>query len=410
MGIKNLNKLLKRESEEGFFTISIKDLKDKRIAIDGNLWMHRNMATTKNKILSKIDLHSYTIEEIENLSYKELNKSLIKFILEWLNNGITPLFVFDGVHPDEKQETKDKRKKIYETKRDKIKNLMGEIRTEEMNKELFKLIRGDIHIDQYNKKLLEGTIKYMGVPLIKAKGEAEKLCSMLCIDNKVAAVYSDDTDNLVYGCPLLITRFSKNIFYEKQSSPLEPLTRVKHLECVRFDKILENLKLTHENFVDLCIMCGCDYNKNMPGYGSIKCFNLIKKFNNINNLPTDKFDTSCLNYSKCRELFSYEPSEFLIDSNFDFNIDTNYVLPQDKNLEKYDILQNHLKYLDIFNIFYEIVNTYKHYNLINAKSLNGLIFDDILISKYISDTNFDDFNNIEKNRTPKPIKLNICQN
>jgi flap endonuclease-1 len=36
-----------------------------------------------------------------------------------------------------------------------------------------------------------------------------------------------------------------------------------------------------DEFIDLCIMCGCDYTHSIGGIGPIKAFNLIKEHGNI---------------------------------------------------------------------------------------------------------------------------------
>jgi flap endonuclease-1 len=38
-----------------------------------------------------------------------------------------------------------------------------------------------------------------------------------------------------------------------------------------------------EKFIDLCILCGCDYTTNIPGIGPIKAYNYIDCYENIEN-------------------------------------------------------------------------------------------------------------------------------
>ena len=45
--------------------------------------------------------------------------------------------------------------------------------------------------------------------------------------------------------------------------------------------ILEDMELTMEEFVDLCILCGCDYTNTIPGVGPKTSLSLIKKYKNI---------------------------------------------------------------------------------------------------------------------------------
>ena len=48
--------------------------------------------------------------------------------------------------------------------------------------------------------------------------------------------------------------------------------------------ILESLKLTSEEFVDLCILCGCDYTIKINKIGYVTSYKLIKKFKNIEEI------------------------------------------------------------------------------------------------------------------------------
>jgi flap endonuclease-1 len=39
--------------------------------------------------------------------------------------------------------------------------------------------------------------------------------------------------------------------------------------------------MTMEEFIDLCILCGCDYTKNIGGIGPVKAFKFIKDCSTI---------------------------------------------------------------------------------------------------------------------------------
>ncbi|NIO45179.1 MAG: hypothetical protein GTN36_06555, partial [Candidatus Aenigmarchaeota archaeon] len=53
-----------------------------------------------------------------------------------------------------------------------------------------------------DKEMIIDILKNLGFPVLKATEEGEKLCSMLCIEGKVDAVYSRDTDVVAMGCPI----------------------------------------------------------------------------------------------------------------------------------------------------------------------------------------------------------------
>ncbi len=64
---------------------------------------------------------------------------------------------------------------------------------------------------------------------------------------QVYAIATEDMDALTFATPRLIRNLCA-----AQSAKL-PIMEYEH------EKVLEGLKLTPDQFVDLCILCGCDY-------------------------------------------------------------------------------------------------------------------------------------------------------
>ena len=64
------------------------------------------------------------------------------------------------------------------------------------------------------------------------------------------------------------------------------------------------LDLTKDEFLDLCIMCGTDYNKNIFRVGPEKSYKYIKQYSSIENIGKNtKHDISVLKRERVRELF-----------------------------------------------------------------------------------------------------------
>lgn len=47
------------------------------------------------------------------------------------------------------------------------------------------------------------------------------------------------------------------------------------------NKVLEGLELTHEQFIDLCILLGCDYCETIRGIGPKRAIDLIREHKSI---------------------------------------------------------------------------------------------------------------------------------
>lgn len=307
MGINGINELIKRHAPEAFFSLSIARLTGKRIAIDADGWMCTSMAISRRKVVNNTDLLTQEVNMLE--VRREWFMSTLNLIYACLDVNVIPIFVFDGQAPIEKEATKEDRKNSRLAQKAKIDSIYSQLQIS-VNKGplidmLHKELSNYIPFSLEDKELYKIVLKGIGIPCLNAVGEGEQLCAALCIEGKVAAVLSKDTDNLVYGCPLVINKFNYN----------------GTMQCVRFDQALNGLKLTQRQFVDLCIMSGCDYNTNMPGYAAIKSYNLIQKYGDIDNLP-NTFNIECLKHKRCRDLFKFIDSSKLIkDEEFSLNID-----------------------------------------------------------------------------------------
>jgi 5'-3' exonuclease len=155
---------------------------------------------------------------------------------------------------------------------EKLKNSLLNIRTEDFNltKEFFKVCN---------------------IPIINAETEAELTCANLVKEKKIAAVLTEDTDVLAYGCPYMLHKMDI-----KESTFIE----------IDYEEILTSLELTSEQFLDFCIMCGTDYNQNIPKIGPEKAYKLIQQYKTIENIKENNplLPIEILNHIKIREIFN----------------------------------------------------------------------------------------------------------
>ncbi|EOB14980.1 Flap endonuclease 1-B [Nosema bombycis CQ1] len=112
----------------------------------------------------------------------------------------------------------------------------------------------------------------MGIPFLVAPSEAEAFCSFLCLKNHVDYVATEDMDALTFGAPLVLRNFTAG-----QSK------KVPVLEY-NLSQILKDLNLNMNEFIDLCILLGCDYCDTLKGVGLKKALGLIKKYRTIEKI------------------------------------------------------------------------------------------------------------------------------
>ena len=229
MGIKNLLKFLLQKSS-GVKSITITDYKKKKIVIDTSIIIHQSVITIRN---SGDDLKNKKGELSSHIL------GLFNKTIELLENDIIPIYVFDGKPPDIKKEILNARKQVRQKALEKL-----AIVTDEASK--IKYLKKSVNITKEHNDQCREMLKYMGIPYIDADEEADKTLAYLCKNKMADGVLSEDMDILTLGTPILL----RNLLASK-NDPLE----------INLESVLNSLNLTMEQFIDLCMLFGCDYCK-----------------------------------------------------------------------------------------------------------------------------------------------------
>jgi 5'-3' exonuclease len=245
MGVKGLNRFITTNCKKGIKEMNIYQLKNRKIAVDINMY-----------------LYQYKL-------YSTLIEGLYELMITLENFQITPIFIFDGDSPAEKQELLSKNKenklraekKYYSLKRD---GKSGK-QLENLKKKFLRLTTDDMN---QAKELIEA----YGYKHYTAEGEAEQLCAKMVKINLVYACLSEDSDLFLYGCP----RTLKKIDLNKCSITMYDL-----------NVILYELNLTLDELKEMAVLCGTDYNFELAKYMNIyQIHELFKKYcekKNVNN-------------------------------------------------------------------------------------------------------------------------------
>jgi 5'-3' exonuclease len=128
------------------------------------------------------------------------------------------------------------------------------------------------------------------IPVYVARGEAETDLAIMLHQNRVDVVLTRDSDIFAYDVP----KFMIDINVSKRTCTL-----------VHMRDVYDMMNLTPATFRDLCIMCGTDYNDNIPGIGVSKALKLLKQHTTIEGiLRATTMDCSCLSHVQVRDIFS----------------------------------------------------------------------------------------------------------
>lgn len=345
MGIKELSKLIKKETD-AYVERKFSDFFAYTILVDISIFLYKS-----------IKMHGELIDAQGNSSGAWVHW-MIRFFITLKASGMKLVIVFDGPNaPIEKLKARAQRiasSAHVAEKLDTAERLLGELeaindryepddltvhevpldlRTEvrelckkQKNKSKFeeldyRTLGECLRVlrktkDKFEKQCIKITTRHadivkeiavaLGLSVLQADGEAETLCAYMCKNNvgfgggTRYAVLSEDTDVLVYGTPLFLSKID---------------LKAGTVKSIRFENLLSKLDMSHESFMDLCIMCGCDYNhrisipsktgKKPTGVGHVKALKLIREHGTLENVEyMTELDLEPLCYQRCRKLFT----------------------------------------------------------------------------------------------------------
>lgn len=286
MGVKGISKLVKKYGIER----NLSFFKNKKIAIDTSIYLYKYMYGTDGN---------------------EFIKRFINQIILFRKNNITPIYIFDGKPPEEKQVTLDKRRDIKEKSIKELDNIECEKDREIKKKNVINITPLDI-------RNLQKIFELCKIRYVTPETEGEKYCSYLNKIDEVDLVLSNDFDSLTFGCKYLLT--NQNGKYIEYSLEL----------------ILKELDISLEKYIEICIASGTDYYpKGIFRIGPNKALTLCKKYGKIENWNVDISDD--LKLENIRTIFTelpYKKEYQIIDEEINKEMLINYLNELNIDIDK----------------------------------------------------------------------------
>lgn len=265
MGIRDLNSYLKKKcTSESITQQHLSKYENKKIVVDIFIYLYKFLGE------GTLMEHTYLLITI----FKKYN--------------IIPLFVFDGKSPPEKAETITKRKNERNIAKDRYNEVMlllkNDINNKKYENDLKLLKKQMVSVNNYHIKLVKQLMDNYGVSYIVSEGESDALCAELVRSGKMDYCLSDDTDMLLYNCPLVLRNINliEHTVYEYNTN-----------------NILKEINMSFIEFSEVVVLSGTDYNKGE--YIELKL--LIKEYNDYKN-------------NICNETFY----EWLVNKNYNIDI------------------------------------------------------------------------------------------
>uniref|UniRef100_A0A6C0D256 XPG N-terminal domain-containing protein n=1 Tax=viral metagenome TaxID=1070528 RepID=A0A6C0D256_9ZZZZ len=316
MGIKNLQPFIRKTCPHVYRECSLEHYAFKKVAVDVSIYLCK-FKTTYGKqwldallqfitTLREFDIHPVFIfdtefpvekdaekksRQLQRLKTREKVEHLTKMWEQLKNTFQEHQTTFFFSSPHEFQELQDLYSKICPEW-----NVSLSISICSMDQEIEKINNSMLSIRSDDYLVTKELLDILQVPYFQAVGEAEATCSALCRYHWVDAVMSEDTDVLAYGAPVFLHRMN---------------FMTKTVIEIQYQELIHGLRMTSSQFLDFCIMCGTDYNKNIPQIGPEKSYRLLQKYESLENIQRccQHLDVSILTFPRVRELFHLELDE-----------------------------------------------------------------------------------------------------
>ncbi|PQE07924.1 hypothetical protein CJF32_00003051 [Rutstroemia sp. NJR-2017a WRK4] len=277
MGIKQLMSIIKDEAPDAVKEGEIKNQFGRKVAIVSRVERGGEMLTNED---------GETTSHLMGMFYRTLRI---------VDNGIKPVYVFDGAPPKLKSGELAKRFQRKATATEGLEEAKETGTAEEVEK----FSRRTVRVTREHNAECQKLLKLMGIPYIIAPTEAEAQCAVLARAGKVYAAASEDMDTLCFDSPILLRHLT---FSEQRKEPIQE---------VILEKVLTGLNMDRKQFVDLCILLGCDYLDPIPKIGPHTALKLIREHGTLENLvewiKSDKKERYTIPedwpYQDARELF-----------------------------------------------------------------------------------------------------------
>jgi flap endonuclease-1 len=264
-------------------SLKFEELRGKIIAVDAFNTIYQFLSTIRQQDGTPLmDKNGNITSHLSGLFYRNI---------ALLQEGIRLVYVFDGLPPELKKKTNEKRAEIKAEAKEKYDEAKSREDYEAMRRYSQQLTKIDQKIIDESKELLEA----MGICVIQAPGEGEAQAAYLAKKEKVYAVASQDYDSLLFQAPRLI----QNLTLARTRKTVSGVVNINP-EIIELQEVLNTLQVNLDQLICLGILVGTDYNiGGIRGIGQKKALDIVKKNKQpylifksveglINNLPEDK--------------------------------------------------------------------------------------------------------------------------
>jgi flap endonuclease-1 len=243
--------------------IELSDLKGRRIAIDAYNTLYQFLSSIRDRFTGEPlrDSKGRVTSHLSGLFYRTTNL---------LENGIDPVFVFDGTPPRFKKETSELRASLKKEAEKKLEEarVRGDEEAIRRYAQATSRLTGDMI--EHAKTLLE----LMGVPVVQAPSEGEAQAAYMANSGKVWASGSQDWDSLLFGAERMVKNLT--VSGKRKVARKEAYVEIKP-EIIELGSVLSQLGISRDQMIMIGILIGTDYNPGgVKGIGPKTALKMVK--------------------------------------------------------------------------------------------------------------------------------------
>lgn len=259
MGIHGLSKLIADHAPGATKEGKFEQFFGRKIAIDASMSIYQFLVAVRQEENSLTNAEGVVTSHLNGMFYRTVRM---------LEAGIKPAYVFDGKPPTMKGGELAKR----HVRAAEATAGLDKAREAGNQEDIEKFSKRTVRATQQQSLDCKRLLQLMGVPVIDAPCEAESTCAALCAAEKVWAVGTEDMDALTFGASVLLRHLTSAD--AKKVPPME-----YHLADV-----LAGLGLSMAQFIDMCILCGCDYTDKIKGIGPETALKKVREYGSLEKL------------------------------------------------------------------------------------------------------------------------------
>jgi flap endonuclease-1 len=243
-------------------TITLQSLSGKAIAVDAFNIIYQFLASIRQEDGTPLmDYRGNVTAHLSGLFYRNI---------KLLENGIRPIYVFDGRPSGFKERVQSERSEAKKRAEAKWKEALEAGKYAEARKFAQATSRLTSEMIEESKRLLEG----MGIPCVQAPSEGEAQASAMVRDGLAYATASQDYDALMFGSTRLVRNLS---ITGRRKVPRQDRYILVEPEEIELKETLDSLGIARDGLISIGLLLGTDFNKGVKGVGPKTALKIVKE-------------------------------------------------------------------------------------------------------------------------------------